>query len=166
MEQYELTKETTFDNLRKVLSKYKPLFLFIRDCGGIREDGNYSPCGRRKVYEELDDKNFDFVFDESGFHVLVDNEEVFHFTLKLFWTGCSIGYERRDEDGIYFYPPHTDWPFKPDNLYYPQVKCSIFRGVIDNQLIEITFDGKIELEPFESPSGSDVNEHTKYWQVK
>mgnify|MGYP006299202925 CR=1 FL=1 len=77
MEQYLIPKELDFENLRFALDNYTPTFLYIRDCGGFREDGKYSCQGLTKVSEELEDKILDFKKDNSGLHMLVDSEEVF-----------------------------------------------------------------------------------------
>jgi hypothetical protein len=41
MEQYWMPKELDFENLRLCLDNYSVENIFIRDCGGYREDGSF-----------------------------------------------------------------------------------------------------------------------------
>jgi len=77
-----MPRELDFENLRLCLDNYEAIRLFIRDCGGIREDGKYHPQGRVKISEDLEGKTLDFLKDDSGLYLLVDSNEVFHFPLK------------------------------------------------------------------------------------
>ena len=45
MEQYYLPQELDFENLRTCLDNYSAIDLFIRDCGGVRENGKYESQG-------------------------------------------------------------------------------------------------------------------------
>lgn len=162
MEQYWMPKELDFENLRLCLDNYSPTFLYIRDCGGIREDGKYSVQGRAKVSEDLTDITLDFRKDDSGLYMLVDSNEVFHFPLKIYYKGFSLAYERIEptENGIgrICMLSHGIDPYDP-NL--PEPRKSTLRTVLDNHHMEINFEGRINLK-FHSWWNKP---HWKYWTI-
>jgi hypothetical protein len=162
MEQYYLPKELDFENLRKCLDNYSPTFLYIRDCGGIRENGKYDPSGMPKVIKKLKNKTLDFKKDDSGLYMLVDYKEVFHFPLKNYEKGFSLEYERikTTKEGLeeMIMLSHGSNPYDP-NL--PEPRKSTLRAMLDDHLMEISFKGRINIE-FHSWWDKP---YSKYWNI-
>lgn len=149
MEQYQLPKELDWKHLRFCLDNYEAERLFIRDCGGIREDGKYHIQGRTKVREKLEGKKLDFRKNNSGLYMLIDSEEVFHFPLnkEKYYKGFSLAYERIEEteDGIgrmVILSTGVD----PYDESLPEPRRSFLRTVLDDHLMEIFFKGRIHLK--------------------
>jgi hypothetical protein len=162
MEQYQLPKELDFENLRLCLDNYTSSLLYIRDCGGIREDGKYHAQGLPKVIEELEGKTLDFKKNKSGLHIIVDSKEVFNFPSISRHKGFSLAYERIEEteDGIGM-RVMLSTGIDPYDPTLPEPKTSMLRNVIDDHLIEITFEGRIDLK-FHSWWDKP---HWKYWAI-
>jgi len=166
MEQYVMPKELDFENLRLCLDNYKATNLFIRDCGGIREDGKYDLQGLTKVKENLENKNLDFKKDKSGLYILIDTKEVFHFPLKSSGTreadGFSLAYERIkiDKNGNerLVMLGRGENPYDPE---LPEPRSSILRHNLDHHLLEIDFKGRIDLK-FHSWW---IEPDWKYWTI-
>lgn len=162
MEQYWMPKELDLKNLRYCIDMYHPTYLFIRDCGGFREDGTYSAQGRMKVSEDLIGRDLDYRKDGSGLTMLIDSEEVFRFPLEDYPKGFSVAYERieQTEDGIgrMVMLSHGTDPYDPT---LPKPTRSILRTVLDDHLMEIEFDGRINLRPHSWLKKPDW----KYWTV-
>ncbi len=142
-----MPKKLDFKSLRLCLDNYKPIFLFIRDCGGVREDGEYHVQGREKVSEDLTDKTFDFRKDSSGLHMIIDSEEVFHFPLEDYVKGFSLAYERVEptEDGVgrmIMLSTGVD-PYDPE---LPEPRKSTLRNILDKHLMEISFEGRVNIK--------------------
>jgi len=157
-----IPREDDFMTLRLCLDNYHAEKLFIRDCGGIREDGRYSLQGRKKVLEDLEGRMLDFKKDDSGLYLLIDSREVFHFPLDGYDSeltkGFSIAYERVEEDGRHVI---LGAGFNPYDETLPEPRRSVLRHILDDHLLEITFQGRIELSFhswWEKP-------HWKYWRV-
>ncbi len=142
-----MPKKQDFKNLRLCLDNYLADFLFIRDCGGVREDGKYSAQGKTKIREDLTDKTLDFKKDKSGLYMLIDSAEVFHFSLKNYYKGFSLAYERIEptDDGIgrMVILSHGINPYDPA---LPEPQRSFLRNVWDDHLIEIYFKGRVNLK--------------------
>lgn len=154
MEQYWMPKKLDFKNLRLCLDNYIADFLYIRLVG--------SAGGTVKVNENLKNKKLDFRKNKSGLYMLVDSKEVFHFPLKDYQKGFSLAYERviPTEDGVgrmVMLSQGVD-PYDP-NL--PEPQRSFLRIVLDNHLMEIFFDGRVNLK-FHSWW---IKPHWKYWTV-
>nr|MBA4405392.1 hypothetical protein [Nanoarchaeum sp.] len=148
MEQYYMPKHLDFKNLRFCLDNYKPTFLYIRDCGGVREDGIYSPRGRVKVSEDLTDKILDFRKDDSGLYMLVDSRQVFHFPLlKEYLKGFTMAYERIEhtEEGVGRMIMLCQG-IDPYDSELPEPRKSTLRIVLDYHLMEIDFEGRIDIK--------------------
>ncbi|MBT6995401.1 hypothetical protein HN865_02985 [Candidatus Woesearchaeota archaeon] len=162
MEQYITTSELYLENLRNCLDWYTARSIFIRDCGGIREDGEFHCAGLKKVREDLEEKKLDFRKNDSGLHILIDSDEVFHFPFQDVGTregkGFSIAYERIDADGRMMFIQGKD----PYDLNLPEPCGSMARDIIDDHLIEISFKGRINLK-FHSWMQKP---HFKYWTVE
>jgi len=139
MEQYWMPKKLDFKNLRLCLDNYSPTFIYIRLVGSMG--------GTVKVNEKLEDKKLDFKKDKSGLYMLVDSNDVFHFPLKDYQKGFSLEYRRIEptEDGIgrMVILSHGIDPYDP-NL--PEPQKSTLRSVLDDHLIEIDFEGRINLK--------------------
>ncbi|MFC1625373.1 hypothetical protein ACFL1O_00640 [Patescibacteria group bacterium] len=154
MEQYWMPKELDFENLRLCIDNYTVDFLYIRLVG--------SAGGTVKVNENLKGKSLDFRKDKSGLYILIDSEKVFHFPLKHYYKGFSLAYERikptKDGIGRMIVLSHGIDPYY-SNL--PEPKRSFLRNVWDEHLIEIFFEGRINLKFhswYEEP-------HWKYWTI-
>ena len=158
-----MPKELDFENLRLCLDNYPLERIYIRDCGGIREDGQYSMQGMSKVSENLEGRTLDFRKDSSGLYILIDSDEVFHFNLgKEHWKGFSLAYERirSTKDGIgRMVMLHTG--VDPYDHILPEPNKSTLRSVLDDHLIEIDFKGRIHLK-FHSWKEKP---NWKFWQV-
>lgn len=147
MEQYWMPRKLDFKNLRSCLDNYTAVRIYIRDCGGIRKDRKYHCQGMQKVNIDLAGKTLDFRKDKTGLYMLVDSEEVFHFPLKDYAKGFSLAYERirPTEDGIgrmVILSTGID-PYDPA-LPYP--KKSFLRIILDSHLMEIFFEGMVNLK--------------------
>jgi len=141
-----MPKELDFENLRHCINHYQPIHLFIRDCGGIREDGKYSCQGKQKVNENLENRKLDFKKNKSGLHMIVDFKEVFHFPLKDYDKGFSIGYKRIElTDEGFEREIALSHGINPYNRSFPEPKESMFRTILDDHLMEISFRGRIDL---------------------
>lgn len=154
MEQYWMPKKLDFKNLRLCLDNYSADFLYIRLVG--------SSGGTVKVNENLKGRTLDFRKDKSGLHLLIDSNEVFHFPLKDYEKGFSLAYERieptKDGVGKMVMLSHGVDPYDP-NL--PEPKRSFLRTVLDDHLMEIFFQGRVNLK-FHSWW---VKPHWKYWTI-
>jgi hypothetical protein len=154
MEQYWMPKELDFENLRYCINNYTPLFLYIRLVGSMG--------GKVKVNEDLKYKNFDFKKEDSGLYMLINSKEVFHFPLKDYQKGFSLAYERIEltEGGIgrRIILSHGEEPYNPN---IPEPKKSTLRTVLDDHLMEIDFEGRINLK-FHSWWDEP---HWKYWTI-
>lgn len=142
-----MPKRQDFKNLRLCLENYKAERIYIRDCGGVREDGKYSCQGRAKVNESLEGKTLDFKKDKSGLHLLIDSSEVFHFPLQRYDKGFSLAYERIQptEDGIGMIVCLSTGVY-PYHHTLPEPRRSFLRNVLDEHLLEIFFKGRIHLK--------------------
>lgn len=139
MEQYWMPKRLDFNNLRYCIDNYTPTYLFIRLVG--------SHGGTVKVNQDLEGKTLNFKKNKKGLYMLIDDNEVFHFPLKDYAKGFSLAYERREmmEDGterMVILQTGFD-PYDPE---LPEPDKSILRTVLDDHLMEITFQGRIELK--------------------
>ena len=158
MEQYQMPKGLDFQHLRLCLDNYTADHLFIRLKG--------SSGGTVKVDENLDHKSLDFRRQESGLHLLVDSEEIFHFPLKGYdddlTKGFSLAYERFEQLDGYERLVLLGTGIDPYDPKLPEPRRSYLRHVLDDHLVEIFFRGRIGLE-FHSWW---MKPHWKYWKVK
>lgn len=149
-----MPKEMDFENLKLCLGNYSPVFLCVRLVGSMG--------GTVKVNENLEGRTLDFRKNNSGLYMLIDSDEVFHFPLKDYPKGFSLAYERIEptEDGIgrMIMLSHGIDPYDP-NL--PEPRRSFLRTVLDNHLMEIFFEGRINLK-FHSWWDKP---HWKYWMI-
>ena len=154
MEQYWMPKKLDFKNLRLCLENYSPNFLYIRLVG--------SRGGTVKVNEELENRTLDFKKDKSGLSLLIDAEEVFHFPLNDYQKGFSLAYERIEptEDGI-GRMVMLSMGIDPYDERLPEPRRSFLRTVLDNHLMEIFFEGRVNLK-FHSWWQKP---HWKYWTI-
>ena len=137
-----MPKKLDFTNLRLCIDNYPLDFIFIRDCGGIREDGKYSCQGMSKVSENLEGRTLDFKKGD-GLHILIDDSEVFHFPKNDRYKGFSLAYERVEKDGSLVM---LSTGIDPYDSKLPEPRMSFLRNIIDYHLIEIYFKGRIDLE--------------------
>lgn len=154
MEQYLMPKKLDFKNLRLCLDNHSADSLYIRLVG--------SKGGTVKVDESLKGRKLDFRKNKSGLHMLVDAKEVFHFSLKDYGKGFSLAYERITpaEDGVgrMVMLSHGIDPYDPS---LPEPQRSFLRTVLDNHLMEIYFEGRVNLK-FHSWW---IKPYWKYWTI-
>ncbi len=154
MEQYWMPKKLDFKNLRLCLDNYPVDFLYIRLVGSMG--------GTVKVNENLQGRTLDFRKGRSGLHMLIDSSEVFHFPLKDYQKGFSLAYERieptKDGVGRMVMLSHGIDPYDPS---LPEPGRSFLRTVLDDHLMEIFFEGRINLK-FHSWWDKP---HWKYWTI-
>lgn len=154
MEQYFMPRELDFKNLRRCLDNYQTDQLYIRSTG--------SSGGTVNIRENLGERTLDFRKDSSGLYFLIDSEEVFHFPLKDVGTreglGFTLAYERVEEDGREVFLSHGTNPYDP-NL--PEPKRSLLGHIIDDCLLEIYFEGRVNLK-FHSWMEKP---YWKYWEI-
>lgn len=154
MEQYWMPKKLDFKNLRLCLNNYIAGFLYIRLMGLMG--------GTVKVNQSLKGKILDFKKNKSGLRLYIDSNEVFYFPLKDYKNGFSLGYERIQPtaDGVgkmVMLGTGID-PYDP-NL--PEPNKSLLRIILDDHLMEIFFEGRINLK-FHSWWQKP---HWKYWTI-
>ncbi len=159
MEQYWTPDKLIFETLEFCLENYPPTNIYIRDCGGYRENGKYDWAGKTKVRKKLENRTLYFKKDDSGLHMLVDSDEVFHFPLKDYHKGFSIAYERIDSEGRLIMLSGGIDPYDPNK---PKPRQSTLRIILDAHLMEIDFEGRIELK-FHSWWDKP---YFKYWTVE
>ena len=139
MEQYWMPKRLDFKNLRLCLDNYSADFLYIRLVGSMG--------GTVKINENLKDRALDFIKNESGLYLLIDLMEVFHFPLKDYQKGFSLAYERveptKDGVGRMVMLSHGVDPYDPG---LPEPRRSLLRIVLDQHLMEIFFNGRVNLK--------------------
>lgn len=154
MEQYWMPKELDFENLRLCLDNYTADFLFIRLVG--------SKGGTTKINENLKNKKLNFKRNTSGLDLFIDRVKVFHFDLKDYQKGFSLAYERirptADDIGRMVMLSRGIDPYDPS---LPEPKRSFLRNVWDDYLIEIFFEGRVNLK-FHSWWKKP---HWKYWII-
>ena len=164
MEQYVLPKGLDFEHLRLCLDHYQARQLFIRDCGGY-DNGRYRAHGLTKVNESLEGRTLDFHKNELGLYLSIDAKEIFHFPLQEYdhesSKGFSLAYERIEKGGDYeqqIMLPQGKNPYDPR---LPEPSKSILRHDLDHHLLEITFQGRINLR-FHSWWKKP---YWKYWKI-
>jgi hypothetical protein len=144
MEQYYLFKKMDKENLRLCLDNYVAERIYIRDCGGYT-DGEYRIRGKSKVDESLIDKVFDFSWNDSLKFFIGDKEvycsELNDYNLKD-ESGFTLAYERIMNGKLVMLGKGGD----PYDVNLPEPNNSTLRQIIDGDLIEITFKGRVNLE--------------------
>ena len=155
MEQYWMPRKLDFKNLRMCLDNYVPDFLYIRLVG--------SAGGTVKVNENLKGERLDFTKNTSGLHLFIGADEIFHFPLKDYDKGFSLAYERIEptQDGIgrMVMLSHGANPYDPS---LPDPRRSFLRTILDRHLMEIFFEGRVNLK-FHSWW---IRPHWKYWTIE
>lgn len=153
-----MPKHLDFSNLRYCLKNYTPLFLYIRLVGSMG--------GTVKVDENLKNKVLDFKKNKSGLHMLVDSKEVFNFPLKDYDKGFLITYDRFEKihNGLKrkFYVDNCYGEPNPYSPIFPEPETSIFRTVLDDHLMQISFKGRIDIK---FHSWWDKGDGWKYWTI-
>jgi len=147
MEQYWMPKKLDWKNLRICLDNYEARGLYIRDCGGVNPDGSFRAYGKAKASLDLGGRKLDFRKSKKGLYILVNDKEVFHFSLEDVDKGFSLAYERikKLSDGSerkIILRTGMD-PYDPA---LPEPHSSVLRTVLDDHLMEISFEGRIDLK--------------------
>lgn len=165
MEQYLMPKELDFKHLRLCLDHYQAEQLFIRDCGGLDAKGKYRAHGLVKVNETLEGRTLDFHKNGSGLHLLIDAKEIFHFPLKDYddedTKGFSLAYERIEKIGDDERQIILPRGVNPYDSHLPEPRKSTLRHLLDKHLLEITFNGRVNLR-FHSWWKKP---YWKYWRI-
>lgn len=149
-----MPKRLDFRNLRLCLDNYSPILLYIRLVGSMG--------GTVKVDESLENRTLDFRKNKSGLYLRIDSNEVFHFPLKDYQKGFSLAYERIEltEDGI-GRMVMLSTGIDPYDQKLPEPRKSTLRTVLDDHLMEIDFEGRVNLK-FHSWW---IKPHWKYWTI-
>jgi len=150
-----MPKRLDFKNLRLCLDNYQAESLRIRLVGSMG--------GTPKSNENLRGRTLDFKKGKTGLSILIDSGEVFHFPLKDYQKGFSLAYERIEptDDGIGRVVMLSQG-IDPYNQNLPEPKRSFLRTVLDHYLMEIGFEGRVNLK-FHSWWQKP---HWKYWAVE
>jgi hypothetical protein len=142
MEQYWMPKELDFDNLGLCLDNYRAERLHIRRIG--------PQGGTSVVNESLEGRTLDFARDKDWIHLLIDDDEVFKFTLKShnneYANGFSLAYERFEKiehgERLIMLSKGVD----PYDHNLPEPRRSILRHELDQHTLEIYFKGRVHLK--------------------
>lgn len=162
MEQYFMRKTDDLKNFKRALRYYTPKLLYIRDCGGVRENGQFSCQGLCKVREDLTDKVLSFKQEEDSLLVFIDNSKVFTFdSFKSRDKGLSLAYERTEKTKDGFRTVMLPTGYNPYDCHLPEPDSSVLRHLIDNHLMEISFPGRVNIEQ----DGWWIKPHYLYWKV-
>ncbi|MBT4835646.1 hypothetical protein HON86_03470 [Candidatus Woesearchaeota archaeon] len=116
--------------------------------------------GQTNVRENLEERKLDFEKNDSGLHIIIDSNEVFCFPTAKSTTekGFTLAYERFNENGVMVFPGSGA---DPNDRNLPEPTRSFLRNIIDGNLIEIYFKGKI---PLKFHSWMDES-YFKYWTL-
>ncbi|KKS38253.1 MAG: hypothetical protein A3G49_02325 [Candidatus Sungbacteria bacterium RIFCSPLOWO2_12_FULL_41_11] len=154
MEQYWMPKKLDFKNLKLCLDKYPVDLLYIRLVGSMG--------GTVKVNKKLEGRTLTFKKNKSGLHLFIDSSEVFHFLLNDYQKGFSLAYERIEptEDGV-GKMVILNRGIDPYDPALPEPERSFLRIVLDDHLMEIFFEGRVNIK-FHSWW---IKPHWKYWTV-
>ena len=147
MTQYLMHKNKDYDHLQYALDNYKALNMMISPFSM----GN----SKLLITRNLENTQLRFELD-NGLKLLTD-KELTHFSLNGdYRSGFKLEY-RQDND-MRIYPYFND----PNDSQMPLPAKSVFRKVIDDSLLEITFSGKILLELDELVDNKLAN---SYWKL-
>ena len=145
MTQYPLKKEDDFKNLGYALANYQVLRFNVSPFSLSNE----TTCLTKHLNEEI------LTFTKNKeLRFFIDNNEIIKFPLEDYATGFKLEYRNENQKRIF---PMTAFP----NRLSEEPKRSVFRNVIDNLLIEIDFEGKILIEPYEL----DERNIPLYWKL-
>ena len=146
-----MPRDVDLENLRFCLDNLVTEDIFIRLMG--------SHGGTVKVKENLKNKKLDFNINSDKLYFFIDSREVFQFKLEKDDKGFAIEYNRYDpKNGSMIILGAEEEPYDPK---LPEPRYSTFRNVLDYHLIEIGFNGRIDLK-FHSWWREP---HWKYWTV-
>jgi len=148
-----MPKRLDFKNLRLCLDNYPSIYLYIRLVGSMG--------GTVKVSEPLEGRMLDFKKNKNGLYMLVDKNELFHFPLQDYTKGFSLAYERVEPTGEGRKRVILSKGVDPYDPKLPEPTQSILRTVLDDHLMEISFDGRIDIR-FHSWWNKP---YWKYWTV-
>ncbi len=129
-----MAKEDDLENLRLCLENYRTDQLYIREVA--------SKGGSVKVNHIFNGEKLGFRKDSSGLSLIIDEEDIFCFPLKNYNKGFSLAYERHDAEGHMI---HLSRGVDPYDSNLPNPSSSILRNVIDEHLLEIYFEGRVNL---------------------
>ena len=153
MEQYYLPKELGLENLRFCIDNYSPESLYIRFKNSLG--------GKIRVSEKLEGKKLDFIKNESGLDILINSDKVFHFSLGN-QVDFFLEYERilHTEEGSQKIILDQGVNLDPYGPNLPEPNRSFLRTLLDNNMMEITFPGRVNLKfhSLKEPKG-------KYWVI-
>lgn len=151
MTQYLMRKENDFENLGKAIKSYEPLFFHasLKFSRSHKKD-------KIRINENLEGKDFSFYFDNGV--VFSSDRKILYLPLTEYHEGFRLEYCDNYHRRIYPYD------FYPDDPKMPEVERSVFRNVIDDLLIEISFKGKIKLE-YDDTQKNFKSLVTNFWKI-
>lgn len=147
MSQYLMNQEKDFENLQYALNNYNALMFKVSPFSLGYET--------KHVFKSLKEKNLTFQKNKKGLIFFMNKKELIKFPLKKYNQGFKLEYQ--DERECRLYPHYVN----PNDIEMPLPAQSVFRNVIDNLLLEISFNGKILLEE----DNSQFNK-IQYWKLK
>ena len=147
MTQYLMDKKKDFEHLQYALDNYKALMFRVSPKAFSGE--------KKMVFEDLKGKALKFKKDNKGLTFFTNEKELIIFPLKNYRHGFKLEYQ--DENWIRIYPYYNDPNYSEMSL----PAQSVFRHVIDDLLLEISFKGKILLE-----KDTDFPHNFQYWKLK
>jgi len=140
-----MRKEKDFKNLQKAIENYTPILFRLSP----------SHMGNKNlvIYEKLNKKKFNFLF-KNDLRFFIDDKELICLPLEKYFGGFKLEYQDKRYNRLY---PYYN---SPNHVPKKDVFSSCFRHILDDLLIEISFKGKIKLEPDENFNGIE------YWKLK
>lgn len=148
MEQYLLSSDVYYENIRRVIDNFQPKHIFIRR---VASEG-----GKVVVDENLNEKTLDIIDSSKGVLIVIDGKIRFFLKFSRI-SGPHFVIE-------YFMGNRVRFPgiVDPNDIPDPLVKESFLRSSNNTYLMEIMFDGKIPLRVY-----SPKNKHRGWdlWEI-
>jgi hypothetical protein len=142
-----MNKEKDFENLQYALENYNALMFKVSPFSLGYET--------KHLFMDLKEKTLTFQENREGLIFFTDKKELIKFPLKKYNGGFKLEYQDERECRLYY---HYN---SPNDIEMPLPAQSVFRNVIDDLLLEISFNGKILLEEDNSQFHK-----TQYWKLK
>jgi len=151
VEQYALMPEYFVSDLKEILARFKPSFIFVRFIGAAG--------GATVLNENLAGKTLAIAETQTGLEMKIDGQTKYLFEFGRLMPGSKfpwgkqwlIAYHRERPNGrVHFahggYPNPLEKYTGPDDKRLPEIKESVLRSVNREHLIEIRFRGKIPIK--------------------
>jgi len=144
-----MRKEEDSKNLKRAIERYKPLTFYVRP---------FSLSNKKEKIKINQKLNEGFHFTLNDGLLFAGSTNILYLPLKDYKYGFKLEYQNKN--GARIFPHH----FYPNDPEMPKVNRSVLRNVIDDLLIEISFEGKIKLE-FDDDIKNFGNLITNYWKI-